>query len=168
MSSNIDHLATEVGEALLARNCKLVTVESCTGGWISQAVTSVSGSSNWFDRGFVTYSNEAKQELVGVLADSLEVHGAVSEKVAIEMALGGLKHSCADIAVSVTGIAGPDGGTPNKPVGTVWIAWANEAGKATAKCYQIGGDRNAIRRETVLNALSGIREFIASKTARDG
>lgn len=168
MSSNIDHLATEVGEALLDRNCKLVTVESCTGGWISQAVTSVSGSSNWFDRGFVTYSNEAKQELVGVLADTLEVHGAVSEKVATEMAFGGLKHSCADIAVSVTGIAGPDGGTPNKPVGTVWIAWANESGEATAKCYQFGGDRNAIRRETVLNALSGIHEFIASKTTKDG
>ena len=168
MYSKIDHLATEIGEALLIHNCKLVTVESCTGGWISQAVTSVSGSSNWFDRGFVTYSNEAKQELVGVLADSLEVHGAVSEKVAIEMAIGGLKNSCADIAVSVTGIAGPDGGTPNKPVGTVWIAWANEAGKATAKCYQFDGDRSTIRHETVLKALSGIREFIALKTMKDG
>ena len=168
MNSTIDHLAIEVGEVLLTRNCKLVTVESCTGGWVSQAVTSVSGSSNWFDRGFVTYSNEAKQELVGVQADSLEVYGAVSETVAIEMAIGGLNNSCADIAVSVTGIAGPDGGTPNKPVGTVWIGWANRSGKATAKCYRFSGDRNAVRRETVQKALSGIHKFIPSKSKMNG
>ena len=168
MNSTIDHLASEVGEVLLTRNCKLVTVESCTGGWISQAVTSVSGSSNWFDRGFVTYSNEAKQELVGVQADTLEVHGAVSEEVAIEMAVGGLNNSYADIAVSVTGIAGPDGGTLTKPVGTVWIAWAIRSGKATAKCYQFDGDRHAIRRETVLKALSGIQKFTTSKIKMDG
>ena len=159
MYSRIEQLAEEAGQLLKKRNYSLVTVESCTGGWISQAITGIAGSSEWFDRGYVTYSNEAKREL-GVSAASLELYGAVSKQVAQEMVLAGLKRSEADIAVSVTGIAGPDGGTTEKPVGTVWIAWGDKSNQVVAEHFQFSGDREVVRRESVESALTGVLEFL--------
>src|SRR5215831_857510 len=121
-------LARRVGSRLRRRGLMLATAESCTGGWIAQAVTSVAGSSDWFERGFVTYSNEAKKEMLGVRAATLSRHGAVSEEAAREMASGALKRSGAHVAIAVTGIAGPGGGTREKPVGTVCFAWATKKG----------------------------------------
>ena len=160
MNTDIDRLAIVVGDILLEKRLMLATVESCTGGWIAQTVTNIPGSSAWFERGFVTYSNEAKQELVGVQAETLTKHGAVSREVAVEMALGGVQRSRADVAVSVTGIAGPDGGTPEKPVGTVWIAWADRYGRSEAKCYGLQGDRRAVREASVEHALCGLTDFL--------
>lgn len=159
MYSRIEQLAEEAGQLLKKRNYSLVTVESCTGGWISQAITGIAGSSEWFDRGYVTYSNEAKREL-GVSAASLELYGAVSKQVAQEMVLAGLKKSEADIAVSVTGIAGPDGGTTEKPVGTVWIAWGDKLNQVVAEHFQFSGGREVVRRESVESALTGVLEFL--------
>ena len=138
----------------------VTTVESCTGGWIAQMLTSEAGSSNWFECGFVTYSNQSKQELVGVCEDTLAQHGAVSRAVAREMAAGGLRCSRADITVAVTGIAGPDGGAEAKPVGTVWIAWANRSGGRIEKNFLFEGDRQTVRILTVESALLGLLEFI--------
>ena len=160
MNTDIDRLAIVVGDILLEKRLMLATVESCTGGWIAQTVTNIPGSSAWFERGFVTYSNEAKQELVGVQAETLTKHGAVSREVAVEMALGGVQRSRADVAVSVTGIAGPDGGTPEKPVGTVWIAWADRHGSSEAICYGLQGDRRAVREASVEHALCGLTDFL--------
>ncbi len=115
-------MAEQVGKLLVAHNMMLVTAESCTGGGLSQAITSIPGSSEWFERGYVTYSNEAKQELLDVRAETLARYGTVSEEVVSEMAEGALRHSRAHISVAVTGIAGPEGGVPDKPVGTVWLA----------------------------------------------
>ena len=162
MTAEINDLAVEVGNLLLDNNLKVATVESCTGGWIAQTITNISGSSAWFDRGFVTYSNEAKQELVGVNSDTLIAHGAVSRQVAMEMALGGVKHSQANIAVSVTGIAGPDGGTPGKPVGTVWIGWANQHKTSTAEHFQFEGDRYEVRLASVEQALKGLVRILSA------
>ena len=156
MTADINNLAVEVGNLLIDNGLKVATVESCTGGWIAQTITNISGSSAWFDRGFVTYSNEAKQELVGVSSDTLKAHGAVSRQVALEMALGGVKNSQAKIAVSVTGIAGPDGGTPDKPVGTVWIGWAKQHKSATAEHFRFEGNRYEVRLASVEQALKGL------------
>lgn len=142
------------------RNLKLVTVESCTGGGVASLVTEIPGSSNWFDCAFVTYSNEAKVSLVGVNPDSIRKFGAVSQQVAIEMAKGGLQYSGADVAISVTGIAGPDGGSTEKPVGTVWMAWADRAGKVLVKGFLFDGDRHQVRQSTVDSALQELRAFI--------
>jgi nicotinamide-nucleotide amidase len=150
-------LSTLVGARLNERRLKLATVESCTGGWIAAEITAIAGSSAWFERGFVTYSNEAKQECVGVQATTLSIHGAVSEPVALEMAIGALKHSRAHIAVSVTGIAGPTGGSPQKPVGTVCLAWADTDGAASVT-RSFSGDRESVRRQSVLAALEGLIE----------
>ena len=152
---------------LLARGERLVTAESCTGGLIAACCTELAGSSQWFERGFVTYSNEAKTELLGVPAALIAAHGAVSEPVALAMAQGALARSAgpsshsADWAVAVTGIAGPSGGSPAKPVGTVWIAWANRSGTAHAQCHRFDGDRAAIRAATVDHALAGLRRRLA-------
>lgn len=142
---------------LLARGWRLVTAESCTGGLIAATCTEVSGSSAWFERGVVTYSNEAKTELLGVPAALIEAHGAVSEPVALAMAEGALRHSHADVAVAVTGIAGPTGGSADKPVGTVWIAWALSGARAHAECHHFPGDRGQVRAATVDHALAGLR-----------
>ena len=133
----------------------LCCAESCTGGGIAAALTEVAGSSAWFDRGFVTYSNQAKRDMLGVSADTLRAFGAVSRETATEMALGALANSAADLSVAVTGIAGPGGGTPDKPVGTVWIAWATE-GSVEAVCEHFAGDRAAVRTATVDAALDGL------------
>jgi nicotinamide-nucleotide amidase len=153
----MDELAKRVGERLKARRATVVTAESCTGGWVAQAITSVDGSSTWFDRGFVTYSNDAKRELLGVGAETLAGHGAVSEETAREMARGALERSGATLAVSVTGIAGPGGGTPQKPVGTVCFAWARGA-DVTSETRRFSGDRESVRRQSVIRALEGVLE----------
>ena len=144
-----------------SRKQLLVSAESCTGGWAAQAVTAVAGSSAWFERGFVTYSNEAKIELLGVSADTLARFGAVSEETAREMAQGALAHSHAGFSVAVTGIAGPSGGSTDKPVGMVCFAWASHAGATRAATHCFAGDREAVRRQTVLAALQGLHDMVS-------
>jgi len=137
----------------------LVTAESCTGGWVAQAVTSVAGSSDWFERGYVTYSNSAKREALGVRKATLARYGAVSEPTAREMARGALKRSRGTIALSVTGIAGPGGGSPGKPVGTVCFAWA-QGRKIRSETRRYKGGRRNVRRQSVVNALHGVLKWL--------
>lgn len=151
-------LAVLIGARLKGRGFKLVTAESCTGGWLAEVVTSVSGSSEWFERGFVTYSNESKQELLGVRAETLARHGAVSEETAREMAAGALERSRAQIAAAITGVAGPTGGTQEKPVGTVCIAWAERSRTPESTTRRFGGERESVRRQSVITALQGLLE----------
>jgi len=153
-------LATLAGARLKARGMKLAAAESCTGGWIAMAVTAVAGSSEWFERGFVTYSNEAKQEMLGVEKTTLDSQGAVSERTAREMAQGAISHSKAQIAVAVTGIAGPGGGSAAKPVGTVCFAWAGPGPRLRCETRLFQGDREQVRRYTVIAALQGIIEVL--------
>ena len=147
-----------LASALRARQSKIATAESCTGGLIAAACTSVAGSSDWFERGFVTYSNEAKTESLGVPMPLIETHGAVSAEVARAMAEGAIAHSHADLAVAVTGIAGPGGATSGKPVGTVWLAIARAGGPAQAELLTLAGDRAAVREQTVRHALQRLLE----------
>lgn len=151
-------LAAQLGQALNGSGKVIATAESCTGGWIAQVITSVPGSSVWFDRGFVTYSNTAKREMLGVEAKILSEFGAVSEQTAIAMALGALNHSPAQLTVAVTGIAGPGGGTPDKPLGTVCVAWAERDREPIAATHRFHGDRAAVRRQSVVVALQGLLE----------
>ena len=162
MSDDPRKLAALLGERLKAKGLVLATAESCTGGWVAQAVTSVSGSSDWFDRGFVTYSNAAKREMLGVRAETLDRHGAVSEATAREMAAGALAASGAGVAVSITGVAGPTGGTPAKPVGMVCFGWALRDGRVDTATQRFDGDREAVRRQSVVFALQGIFERIGA------
>ena len=148
-------LAMRVGERLKAANAMLATAESCTGGWAAQVVTSVAGSSEWFERGFVTYSNAAKEELLGVRPETLRSHGAVSEQTAREMARGALERSKATIALSITGVAGPGGGTREKPVGMVCFAWSR-SGEVRSETRRFSGDRESVRRQSVILALEGV------------
>ena len=141
----------------------LVTAESCTGGGVAQAVTMISGSSAWFDRGFVTYSNTAKEEVLGVAPDTLEQHGAVSEQTVREMADGALQYSRAQVAVSVSGVAGPTGGTPEKPVGMIWFAWATND-TVRAECHHLPGDRDAVSAKSVQIALQGVLNLLNNIT----
>ncbi len=154
-------LATATGQLLLAGRHMLVTAESCTGGWIAKCMTDVAGSSAWFDCGMAAYSYEAKQALLGVRPQTLEQHGAVSRECVVEMVSGALVHSGASIAVAVTGIAGPSGGSDDKPVGTVWIGWKRRGGYARAEVFHFEGDRDAVRRQTVATALRGIAHLLA-------
>ena len=149
-------LAEEAGALLLNNQATLAAAESCTGGWVCQAVTDVAGSSAWFDRGFVTYTNAAKQELLGVPEPVLIEHGAVSEATVRAMAAGALRNSHADCTLAVSGIAGPTGATPGKPVGTVWFAWAKRDGECIARREQFDGDRRTVRHQAVAVALQGI------------
>lgn len=160
--SDIDELSRQLGEACIAAKVALTTAESCTGGGVGEAITRTAGSSAWFDRGFVTYSNDAKVDLLGVKQETLGSHGAVSEAVAREMAVGALHQSSADIAVAVTGVAGPDGGTATKPVGLVWFAWASLDGDVRTKFEVFGGDRTAIRQQAVAEALEGLSALVAT------
>lgn len=153
-------LADDLGVRLRAGHHMLVTAESCTGGWIAKVVTDIAGSSGWFDCGMAVYSYEAKQAMLGVRPQTLEEHGAVSRETAIEMVSGALVHSGASIAVAVTGIAGPGGGAPDKPVGTVWIAWKRRGRYASAEVFHFQGDRDAVRRQTVASALRGLAEAV--------
>ena len=159
----LDALARRVGEALATRGWRLATAESCTGGWIAEAVTAIGGSSAWFDRGFVTYSNDAKMDMLGVCAQTLAGHGAVSEATVREMAEGALSRSLADVAVAVSGVAGPTGGTATKPVGMVCIAWAAKAASTCTLTVNFAGDRATVRRHTVIRALDGIVHLATQK-----
>jgi nicotinamide-nucleotide amidase len=152
-------LATDVGAALQARHLMLATAESCTGGWIAKMITDIPGCSAWFDCGIAAYSYEAKQALLGVRPETLTEHGAVSRETVLEMVSGALVTSGASIAVAVTGIAGPTGGLPGKPVGTVWIGWKRRGGYPQAELFHFDGDRDAVRRQTVGAALQGLREL---------
>ncbi|MBI1965507.1 MAG: CinA family protein [Betaproteobacteria bacterium] len=149
-------LAEEVGTALKSRKLMLATAESCTGGWISEAVTMVPGSSEWFERGFVSYTYVSKREMLGVKEKTLEQHGAVSEEVVREMASGALARSHAQVAVAVSGVAGPTGGTPDKPVGTVCFAWCAKGGTPRSDTQHYSGDREAVRKQSVAHALKGV------------
>lgn len=145
--------ATELGDLLLAHGLRLATAESCTGGLIAKYITDVAGSSQWFDRGFVCYSNAAKQQMLGVSAATLAGHGAVSEAVARELAAGAKRQAGVELAVAVTGIAGPDGGGPDKPVGTVWFGFAWPDGSVEAQCRHFQGDREGVRKATAEHAI---------------
>lgn len=153
MSDQLDQLAAELGRRLAGAGFMLATAESCTGGWIAKCVTDIAGSSGWLDRGFVTYSNAAKQDLLGVSAETLAVHGAVSEPVVREMAAGALERSAAQVAVAVSGVAGPGGGTEDKPVGMVCFGFAWPGGNRT-ETRRFDGDRDRVRRESVAHALA--------------
>jgi nicotinamide-nucleotide amidase len=161
MDTELELLARRLGDRLSARGWLLATAESCTGGGIAAAVTAIGGSSGWFDRGFVTYSNEAKRDMLGVSAHTLASHGAVSEATVHEMAEGALAHSRAQVAVAVSGVAGPSGGSAAKPVGMVCLAWAVAGQPTRVRTCHFGGDREAVRRQTVVCAL---QELIALAT----
>jgi nicotinamide-nucleotide amidase len=163
MTDDLDRLSGEVGAALQARRMMLVSAESCTGGGIGEAITRTAGSSAWFERGFVTYTNEAKQEMLGVRAETLDILGAVSEQTAREMALGALSASHAHLAVSVTGIAGPEGGTDGKPVGTVCFCWVLREGPTKTEICHFSGGRAEVRRQTIIRALRGVIQLSANK-----
>jgi len=153
-------LAGEVAAEVQRCRLMLVTAESCSGGWIAKTLTDLPGSSAWFDAGVVTYSYEAKEALLGVNPRTLEHSGAVSEETVLEMVSGALARFGAGVAVAVTGIAGPSGGTPDKPVGTVWIGWKRRGGYGHAQLFHFQGDREAIRRQTVAAALTGLRKTL--------
>jgi nicotinamide-nucleotide amidase len=153
-------LAERTGRVLEARGFMMATAESCTGGWIAEAITAVPGSSAWFDRGFVTYTYVSKREMLGVRQETLDRHGAVSEAVVREMVEGALKASRAHVAVSVSGTAGPAGGTPEKPVGTVCLAWALKDQAPRAETRHFAGDREAVRRQSVAHALQVLVEVV--------
>ena len=154
----LDDLAAEVGRRLAAGKLMVSAAESCTGGWIARTLTDIAGSSGWFERGFVTYSDESKVSMLGVQSATLAAHGAVSEAVVREMVEGAVKHSRAQVAVAVSGIAGPGGGSPEKPVGTVWIGWCWADGRVDARHYLFKGGREQVRRQAVVAALQGLRE----------
>ena len=145
-----------LGDLLKERQVTMVTAESCTGGWVGQVITSVPGSSNWYDRGFITYSNEAKQEMLGVSLVTLQNFGAVSEETVAEMAEGALNSSHGHYSLAISGIAGPGGGTLQKPVGTVCFAWTSRGGHTESETMHFLGDRDSVRKQSVAHALSGL------------
>ena len=160
----MDILAAQLGGLLKAHGLLLATAESCTGGGVAQAITDIAGSSAWFERGFVTYSNLAKQQMLGVSGATLAQYGAVSEAVVREMVVGALANSPAQVALSVSGIAGPDGGTPDKPVGTVWFAWGINNAAVTTQRYLISGNRTEVRAQAVRIALQGVIDLLNART----
>lgn len=153
--------AQDIAAMLIRRGLMMVAAESCTGGWIAKTLTDLPGSSAWFECGVVAYSYEAKEALLGVNPHTLERSGAVSQETAMEMVSGALARFGASVAVAVTGIAGPSGGTPEKPVGTVWVAWKRRGGYAHAQLFNFSGDRESVRRQTVARALEGIRNLLS-------
>jgi nicotinamide-nucleotide amidase len=158
----IQTLTQQLAEKLLARGWWLATAESCTGGGIAAALTDLAGSSQWFERGFVTYSNQAKQDMLGVSAETLTSAGAVSEATVREMVAGALDHSEAQIAVAVSGIAGPSGGSEDKPVGTVCLAWQVDGAEPLVRTAHFGGDRAAVREQTIACALQGVLDVLGA------
>ena len=156
----VTQLARTLGRLARQRGVTIATAESCTGGGVATAITRISGSAKWFDRGFVTYTNTAKQEMLGVSRKSLHAHGAVSEEVATEMAQGALAFSHADVSVAITGIAGPTGGTRLKPVGLVHFAWGVRNGPVQARRFRFRGDRTAVRLQSVSVAIQGLIDLL--------
>ncbi|EMW3202766.1 nicotinamide-nucleotide amidase [Escherichia coli] len=162
--SELMQLSEQVGQALKVRGATVTTAESCTGGWVAKVITDIAGSSAWFERGFVTYSNEAKAQMIGVREETLAQHGAVSEPVVVEMAIGALKAARADYAVSISGIAGPDGGSEEKPAGTVWFAFATARGEGITRRECFSGDRDAVRRQATAYALQTLWQQFLQNT----
>ncbi|MEA3278538.1 MAG: nicotinamide-nucleotide amidase [Pseudomonadota bacterium] len=160
MSESLDRLARELGRHIRAQNLQLAIAESCTGGWVAKVVTDIPGSSDWFDRGFVTYSDDAKREMLDVSPDSIAVHGAVSAEVVCAMAQGALAHSKAGVAVAVSGIAGPGGGSEEKPVGTVFFAWVRKGREPLTQRVQFAGNREEVRHQSVRLALERLLELL--------
>jgi nicotinamide-nucleotide amidase len=158
--TELNELAAELGEKLRARGWMLATAESCTGGWVGQVITAIPGSSHWYERGFITYANISKQEMLGVPAETLETHGAVSEETASAMAAGALEHSHAQATLAISGIAGPGGGTPQKPVGLVCYGWALADGTRLSSTCRLDGDREEIRSRAVAAALRGLIDLL--------
>ncbi len=163
MDQALYRLAARVGRALKRKELMIATAESCTGGWIGQAITMVPGSSEWFERGFITYTYISKREMLGVKPGTLARHGAVSEQVVREMALGALARSHAQVAVSISGVAGPGGGTPDKPVGTVCFAWSRKRVGTVVETRRFRGDRDGIRRRATAHALRGVLKIVAER-----
>jgi len=163
--TDLSVLAAQVGEVLLNSTATLVTAESCTGGWVAQEITAIAGSSQWFDRGFVTYTNLSKQEMLDVTEQTLIDSGAVSEQTVLEMASGAIDNSHANISLAVSGIAGPGGGSDDKPVGTVWFAWADDSGRCDVQQYLLEGDRQQIRHQAVAIALQGVIDRLGNALA---
>lgn len=159
--ADLTALARALGAACKRRGVRVATAESCTGGGVAEAITRIAGSSAWFDRGFVTYSNEAKQQQLDVPRDTLATHGAVSGETAREMAAGALVHSAAEAAVAITGIAGPSGGSAEKPVGLVWFAWAARGAGVQTRRFRFRGGRAAVRRQSIAVALQGLLDLLA-------
>lgn len=153
-------LVTQTADTLRKQGLRMATAESCTGGWIAQQATCLAGSSDWFECGFVTYSNQAKQSMLGVGTDVLDQYGAVSEAVVKQMVTGAIERSAADVAVAVSGVAGPDGGSKEKPVGTVWIAWARDGQPPVARCFHFQGGREQVRWQTLVEAYNGLLEIL--------
>jgi nicotinamide-nucleotide amidase len=160
MDEELAQLALQLSERLSSLGVTIATAESCTGGWVAKVLTDIAGSSSWFERGFVTYSNAAKQEMLAVPPALIEAEGAVSETVVLEMVRGAIANSDADLALAVSGIAGPGGGTPEKPVGTVWFAWGRSGSTPIARMEQFDGDRDRVRRLAVSTALLGVLDLI--------
>ena len=156
MEADLTALSESIGTACRQRRLLLATAESCTGGWTAQVITHTAGSSGWFERGFVTYSNDAKTEMLGVRRETLQRFGAVSPETAAEMAAGALENSNAMISLSITGIAGPTGGSPGKPVGTVCFAWCRTGESPKTETVVFAGDRETVRRQAVIHALHGL------------
>lgn len=161
----LETLARAVSHELKRQGLMLATAESCTGGWVAQIMTSIAGSSEWYERGFITYTNLAKREMLGVKTTILSRHGAVSEPTARAMAEGALTHSHAQVAVAITGIAGPGGGTPEKPVGTVCFAWAGRKRDSNSRKQVFSGDRESVRRQSVVMALQGLLEYLNTEAS---
>ena len=161
---DIENLAIQIGSALKSLGLMLATAESCTGGAVATAITDIAGSSVWFERGFITYSNEAKREMLGVAQDTVRRYGAVSEAVVREMVAGALYHSHAQVALAVSGIAGPAGGTPDLPVGTVWFAWGINGGQCVVRLHHLSGNRAEIRTQSVCIAFQGVLELLSQVT----
>ncbi len=160
MKSSLELLAEYLGQQMTESGISLVVAESCTGGWVAKLMTDIAGSSLFFDRGYVTYSNEAKHEMLGVKEKTLEIHGAVSEQTVSEMVSGALTKSHAGVALAISGIAGPGGGTPDKPVGTVWFAWKKRDQGIMTRIMHLEGNRDSIRRQAVERALNGVLELL--------
>ena len=158
-SQTLTTITQQLGEMLCKKNAKLTTAESCTGGGISEAITAVSGSSQWFEFGFVTYANSAKQQLLGVSKQTLDQYGAVSEQVVEQMAQGAIRQSRADYAIAVSGIAGPEGGTEDKPVGTVWVCWQTPT-ESWAQKFMLSGDRQAVRKAAIKKSLQQLLQHL--------
>ena len=162
MDAPLEALSKAVGKALGERGLVLATAESCTGGWVAELVTDTAGSSGWFDRGFITYSNQAKADMLGVRTDTLAAFGAVSEETAREMAVGAIQNSSADWAISITGIAGPGGGSSAKPVGTVCFGWCRRGGTPGSETRLFSGERRSIRQQAVMHALEGLLQRLGA------
>ncbi|MDH5423884.1 MAG: nicotinamide-nucleotide amidohydrolase family protein [Gammaproteobacteria bacterium] len=151
-----------LSKLLIVKNYKMATAESCTGGWVAKAATDLAGSSSWFDRGLVTYSNQSKMDILGVSAATLEAYGAVSQQTVVEMVAGLLRSNSVSIGVAISGIAGPDGGTIEKPLGTVWLAWQSKSSEVFSKCYLFEGNREDIRLQAALKAVTGMIDLLES------